>query len=125
MGVWKVEHHAYHILYVDLEIYNVWTDAWGLITIALLLLALSGTLPFMASGSGKSQSPYAKATVLATMFHHVTTAFGAYGHYNRDSHYTTAMWIGVWVNIGLTAVGAVVLLAGMGNAQAGRVRKNA
>jgi len=59
------------------------------------------------------------------MFHHVTTAVGAYGHYKRDSHYTAAMWIGVWVNVGLTVLGAVVLILGVGNEQAGRLRKNA
>lgn len=79
----------------------------------------------MSSGAGRSQSSYAKAAVLVTMFHHVTTAIGAYGHYARDSHYTIAMWIGVWVNVGLTVLGAAVLLAGVGNGQTGRARKSA
>ncbi|GAB7357391.1 hypothetical protein MBLNU459_g8329t1 [Dothideomycetes sp. NU459] len=116
-----------HLAPNDLEIYNVWTDAWGLITIALLMLALSGTAPFMTSPgavrTGKVQSPYAKAVVLVTMFHHVTTAIGAYQHYAVDTHYTTAMWIGVWVNVGLTAVGAFVLLFGMGGASASSEKK--
>jgi hypothetical protein len=34
---------------------------------------------------------------------------GAWQHYKLDSHYTKAMWIGVWVNAFLTAVGGVVL----------------
>ncbi|KAK6421563.1 hypothetical protein LTR95_016801 [Oleoguttula sp. CCFEE 5521] len=111
----------------DLEIYNIWTDGWQLLTIALLLLTMSGLVPLPgspspASTSSKSAKPYAKAVVAVTMFHHVTTSFGAWGHYAKATHYTPAMGIGVWVNVFLTLAGAVTLAVGFGERGRGRKR---
>jgi len=110
----------------DLEIYNIWTDGWQLITLALLLLIFSNAVPlpsFLSSSSNSAQTaaqlsaarkPYAKLAILATMFHHVTTGYGAYTHWALPSHHTTAMDIGVYGNLGLTVLGAVALGWGMG-----------
>lgn len=112
----------------DLEIYNVRTDAWGLYTLAAMLLILSGAVPLSFSSSSSSteaaaraKRPYAKAAIAATMFHHVTTGIGAYEHYAKDSHYNTSMGIGVWGNVGLFLLGAVVLATDRGEgARAGK-----
>jgi hypothetical protein len=53
--------------------------------------------------------PYAKAVVAATVFHHITTGFGAFQHYKLDTHYNTSMGIGVWGNVWLTLSGVVTL----------------
>jgi hypothetical protein len=62
-----------------------------------------------AYSRGGVNRTYAKAFIAVSIFHHVTTMVGAWQHYKLDSHYTKAMWIGVWVNAFLTAVGGVVL----------------
>ncbi|KAI5265899.1 hypothetical protein E4T47_08420 [Aureobasidium subglaciale] len=92
-----------HLSPTDLELYNVRTDGWGLISLAAALLVLS-----RAYSLGHVNRSYSKAVVLVSVFHHVTTMMGAYQHYKLDSHYTAAMWIGVWVNLFLTVVGAIV-----------------
>jgi hypothetical protein len=108
----------------DLEIYNIWTDGWQLITLALMLLIFSNAVPLPAALTGGAQpdaqasrarKPYAKLAILATMFHHVTTAYGAYTHWALPSHHTKAMDIGVYGNVALTALGAAALLWGMGD----------
>lgn len=96
----------------DLELYNIRTDAWGLITIALLTLLVADALPFLRvapNAPAAAKRPFAKAMVWATMLHHVTTGIGSYGHWARDSHNTTAMAIGVWGNVFLTLSGFVAL----------------
>ncbi|KAI5195034.1 hypothetical protein E4T39_08407 [Aureobasidium subglaciale] len=93
-----------HLSPTDLELYNVRTDGWGLISLAAALLVLS-----RAYSLGHVNRSYSKAVVLVSIFHHVTTMMGAYQHYKLDSHYTAAMWIGVWVNLFLTVVGAIVV----------------
>ncbi|KAI9668240.1 MAG: hypothetical protein M1821_001060, partial [Bathelium mastoideum] len=102
----------------DLEIYNVRTDAWGLLTIALMLVVISGAvpLPLVNSSTAKAQQrvgaqPYAKAAILADMFHHVMTGLGAWNHYVRDSHYNTSMAVGVWGCGGLALLGLLTLVA--------------
>ena len=111
----------------DLELYNIRTDAWGLLTIALLTLLVADAIPFInvgsAGASGSARRPYAKAMIWATIFHHVTTGIGAYQHWSRETHNTPAMAIGVYGNIFLTLSG-LVALATLGNGQAdGEKRK--
>jgi len=83
----------------DLELYNIRNDAWGLIAIAMILVAVSGAIP-IDSSSKSSGNPakrsYAKYVVLATIFHHISTGIGAYKHYSLPTHYNTAMGVGVW-----------------------------
>ncbi|KAI5240725.1 hypothetical protein E4T42_08283 [Aureobasidium subglaciale] len=105
-----------HLSPTDLELYNVRTDGWGLISLAAALLVLS-----RAYSLGHVNRSYSKAVVLVSIFHHVTTMMGAYQHYKLDSHYTTAMWIGVWVNLFLTVVGAIVV-GGLGSDSASRTK---
>ncbi|KAF2131849.1 hypothetical protein P153DRAFT_334079 [Dothidotthia symphoricarpi CBS 119687] len=111
----------------DLEIYNVFNDGWCLITLALILVSFTNAVPFSSSSSKAIHSAdapkalrasyasdtlsYAKAVVAATVFHHITTGFGAYQHYKLDSHYNTSMGIGVWGNVWLTLSGLVTLVA--------------
>jgi len=47
--------------------------------------------------------------------------FGAWQHYKLDTHYTKAMWIGVWVNAFLTGVGGIVL-GGLNNDSVARTK---
>ncbi|GAM88390.1 hypothetical protein ANO11243_064230 [Dothideomycetidae sp. 11243] len=101
----------------DLEIYNVRTDAWGLLTIAAMLLVVSGAVPLPFSNS-KSRAnaaaglqPYAKAAILADVFHHVMTGLGAWEHYAKETHYNTSMGVGVWGCSGLALLGLLTLVA--------------
>lgn len=109
------------IVATDLELYNIRTDAWGLLTIALLTLLVADAIPFLNIGSagtsGAARRPYAKAMIWATIFHHVTTGMGAYQHWSRETHNTPAMAIGVYGNIFLTVLGLVALLT-LGNGRA-------
>ncbi|WPH01882.1 Hypothetical protein R9X50_00473600 [Acrodontium crateriforme] len=106
----------------DLEIYTTWTDGFGLLTLSMLLLALADTLPLpgqlrgsslSSAGSSETKRPFARAAVLITMFHHVTTGIGAYQHWVKPSHRTVAMDIGVYGNIGLTVLGVVALMTSL------------
>ncbi|TKA43744.1 hypothetical protein B0A54_05503 [Friedmanniomyces endolithicus] len=106
----------------DLELYNIRTDAWGLLTLAMLLLALADAVPLPASLVGSSlaspapsqyKKPYARAAVLITLFHHLTTGWGAYQHWRLESHHTVAMDIGVYGNVGLIALGVAALGFGL------------
>ncbi|KAI7132876.1 hypothetical protein KC343_g7235 [Hortaea werneckii] len=108
----------------DLELYNIRTDAWGLLTIAMLLVALADAVPLPPALAGSSlnsnssaptqyKKPYARAAVLITIFHHVTTGIGAYQHWKLDSHHTVAMDIGVYGNVGLTVLGVAALVFGL------------
>lgn len=118
----------------DLELYTIWTDGWQLITLALMLLIFSNVVPlpsFLTGNRNTSSStsqtaakPYAKLAIMATMFHHVTTGYGAYTHWVRDSHHTKAMDIGVYGNVALTALGLVALRWGMGDEVEGRKKRN-
>lgn len=112
----------YSPLSTDLELYNIRTDAWGLLTIAMMLLALADAVPLPESLVGSSladpapskyKKPYARAAVLITMFHHITTGIGAYQHWKLESHHTVAMDIGVYGNIGLTVLGFAALVYGL------------
>ncbi|KAM0717149.1 hypothetical protein Q7P37_007001 [Cladosporium fusiforme] len=112
----------------DLEIYNIWTDGWQLITLALLLLIFSNAVPLPGSQqtaeTQRARKPYAKLAILATMFHHVTTGYGAWTHWSRPTHHTKAMDIGVYGNFALTVLGAGALLWGMGDGKGrGRGKK--
>ena len=71
-----------------------------------------------------ARKPYAKLAILATMFHHVTTGYGAYTHWALPSHHTKAMDIGVCGNVALTVLGAVALVWGLGEEE-GKGRKRA
>ncbi|KAK1087671.1 hypothetical protein LTR33_000948 [Friedmanniomyces endolithicus] len=118
----------------DLELYNIRTDAWGLLTLAMLLLALADAVPLPASLVGSSLSspnassqykkPYARAAVLITLFHHVATGVGAYQHWRLESHHTVAMDIGVYGNVGLIALGVSALGFGLrdGEQRGGKVK---
>jgi len=97
-----------------------------------MLLIFSNAVPLPAVLTGKKASssrspeaakPYAKLAILATIFHHITTGYGAYTHWVRDSHHTKAMDIGVYGNVALTVLGVVALLWGMGEDEAGRGKK--
>ncbi|EOA86618.1 hypothetical protein ACJQWK_08384 [Exserohilum turcicum] len=94
----------------DLEKYNVRTDGWCLVTLALILVGLTNAVPFTAkSAKTFSSVQYAKAIVAATIFHHVATGIGAYQHYRLPSHYNTSMGIGVWGNVWLSLTGLFTL----------------
>ncbi|KAF2152037.1 hypothetical protein K461DRAFT_322156 [Myriangium duriaei CBS 260.36] len=98
----------------DLEIYNVRTDAWGLLTIALMLLVVSGAVPLPGSSARKADAgvqPYAKGIILADVFHHIMTGLGAWSHYAKDTHYNTSMGVGVWGCSGLALLGLATLVA--------------
>lgn len=103
----------------DLEIYTIWNDGWQLLTLALMLLIFTNAIPLPASLTGSSSSspgpkkPYARLAIIVTIFHHITTCYGAYQHYSLPSHYTKAMGIGVWFNVFLTAAGLVALFFGV------------
>ena len=97
-------------------------DGWGLVTIGMMLLALADAVPLPESLVGSAlaspapsqyKKPYARAAVLITIFHHVTTGFGAYQHWKLETHHTVAMDIGVYGNVGLTLLGAAALLYGL------------
>ena len=107
----------------DLEVYTTRTDAFGLLTLAATLLVLSDAVPlpkalvgssFTAPASEKTKRPYAKAIIILTMFHHVTTGIGAFQHWIKPTHRTIAMDIGVFGNIALTMLGVVALVYGLG-----------
>ncbi|PNS21729.1 Peroxisomal membrane protein LPX1 [Sphaceloma murrayae] len=102
----------------DLEIYNIRTDAWGLLTIALMLVVVSGAVPIPGLSTGKTRQqhdaglqPYAKAAILADVFHHVMTGVGAWNHYVKDTHYNTSMGVGVWGCSSLAVLGLLTLVA--------------
>ncbi|RMY43741.1 hypothetical protein D0865_11033 [Hortaea werneckii] len=113
----------------DLELYNIRTDAWGLLALAMLLVALSDAVPLPPTLAGSSlanstaptqyKKPYARAAVLITIFHHITTGFGAYQHWKLDSHHTVAMDIGVYGNVALTALGIAALVYGLADGEEG------
>lgn len=73
------------------------------------LIGSSFTLP----ASEKGKKPYARAMILLTIFHHITTGIGSFQHWRLPSHRTVAMDIGVWGNVGLTLLGIVALGWGM------------
>jgi hypothetical protein len=114
----------------DLELYTIWTDGWQLITLALMLLIFSNVVPLPSALTGRNSSstsqaaakPYAKLAIMATIFHHVTTGYGAYTHWVKDSHHTKAMDIGVYGNVALTALGLVALRWGMGDEEENKKR---
>lgn len=106
----------------DLELYTTRTDAFGLLTLAALLLVLCDAVPLPSSLVGSaatapaspgSKKPYARAMILLTMFHHVTTGIGSFGHWVRESHRTAAMDIGVFGNAGLCLLGVAALMRGV------------
>ncbi|KAI4716290.1 RNI-like protein [Aureobasidium sp. EXF-10727] len=105
-----------HLKPTDLELYNVRTDGWGLISQAVALTVLS-----RGYSKGGISRTYSSAFIAVSIFHHITTMFGAWQHYKLDSHYTKAMSIGVWVNAFLTAVGGVVL-GGLNNDSIARTK---
>ena len=73
-----------------------------------------------AAQASAARKPLARLAILATIFHHVTTGYGAWTHWARDSHRTVAMEIGVWGNVGLTMLGLVAVGVGMGGEGRGR-----
>ncbi|KAK3675259.1 hypothetical protein LTR78_004769 [Recurvomyces mirabilis] len=115
----------------DLELYNIRTDAWGLWAIAMLLLAMADAVPLPASLVGSSladpapsqyKKPYARAAILITIFHHITTGIGAYSHWRLQTHHTVAMDIGVYGNVALTALGVLALVYGLNDKTVGKKR---
>ncbi|KAF2483853.1 hypothetical protein BDY17DRAFT_294547 [Neohortaea acidophila] len=106
----------------DLEIYTTRTDAFGLWTLAAILLVLADAVPlpksltgsaFTSPASEKVKKPYARAVIVLTLFHHITTGIGSYSHWILPSHRTVAMDIGVFGNIALTVLGIAALVSGM------------
>jgi len=63
--------------------------------------------------SSHHKKPYARAVVAITIFHHVMTGIGSFQHWRMPSHRTVAMDIGVWGNVGLTALGIAALIYGL------------
>ncbi|KAH7347070.1 hypothetical protein BKA66DRAFT_477779 [Pyrenochaeta sp. MPI-SDFR-AT-0127] len=107
----------------DLELYNIRNDGWCLITLALILISLTNAVPFASPSSAfpsttpstspkaaSGSTPYAKAVIAATIFHHITTGFGAYQHYKLETHNNPSMVIGVWGNVWLTLTGLLTLV---------------
>lgn len=87
-----------------------------------MLLIFTNAIPLPGSSSDTQQAsrarkPYARVAIIVTIFHHITTCYGAYQHYKLPSHYTQAMGIGVWFNVFLTVAGVVALMFGLGDAQ--------
>lgn len=81
-----------------------------------MLLILTGTIPIGAPSSRDAKpglAPYARAAILADVFHHVTTGFGAWQHYKMPTHYNTSMSVGVWGCAGLAVLGLVTAAWGM------------
>ncbi|KAK4986633.1 hypothetical protein LTR66_001600 [Elasticomyces elasticus] len=114
----------------DLELYTIWTDGWGLMTLAAMLLIISGAVPLSASSSSNDAArvmkPYAKAAIAATIFHHLLTGYGAYQHFSKPTHYNNAMAVGVYGSGGLAILGALVLMMGIDTAEkTPRLRKTA
>ncbi|EME49611.1 hypothetical protein DOTSEDRAFT_164151 [Dothistroma septosporum NZE10] len=106
----------------DLELYTTRTDAFSLLALAAILLAVADAvaLPSQYAGSTlvndappKSKKPYARAIVVITILHHIATGVGAYQHWSKPSHNTVAMEIGVWGNIFFTALGVAALQLGL------------
>ncbi|KAI5370209.1 hypothetical protein Slin15195_G010870 [Septoria linicola] len=106
----------------DLELYTTRTDAFSLLALAAILLAVSDAVPLPAGVTGSSLSdyvpstykkPYARAVVVITMLHHIATGIGAWSHWKLDSHHTVAMDIGVYGNIGLVLLGIAALAYGL------------
>lgn len=73
----------------------------------------------------RAARPIAAAIILATLFHHITTGYGAYQHWSRPSHHTVAMDIGVYGNIGLTLLGLLALFSGLKDKPAASSNKRA
>lgn len=101
----------------DLELYNIRTDAFGLIALAMLALVLGGA--GSSNASSVISKPYAKAGVWATVFHHVTTGILAFQQYTGPG-YTTAMTVGWVFSGGLALLGTYVALLDMSGASAGK-----
>ncbi|QIW97577.1 hypothetical protein AMS68_003095 [Peltaster fructicola] len=106
----------------DLELYTIWTDGFQLLTLAMIMVVFAAAVPLPTeifgsfSGSAATQKalkPFARALILATLFHHITTGIGAYTHWVRPSHHTVAMDIGVYGNVGLTLLGIAALVSGL------------
>ncbi|KAF2769991.1 hypothetical protein EJ03DRAFT_311369 [Teratosphaeria nubilosa] len=108
----------------DLELYNIRTDAWGLLALALVLLAIADAVPLprpLTAGSSlvessipaASKKPCARAIVAVTVFHHVMTGVGAYQHWKVPTHRTAAMDVGVWGNVFFAGLGVAALRWGL------------
>lgn len=103
----------------DLERYNVRVDGWGLATIAIMLLLfldavpnpLLSTSPKSDPASTRVKQRYARAAIMADVFHHVMTGIGAWNHYAKDTHYNMSMGVGVWGCTGLAVLGVATLVA--------------
>ena len=117
---------------IDLELYTIWTDGFQLLALALLLLAMADAVPLPDwlpnitpndASASKAKKQYARAAVLITIFHHVTTGIGAYQHWAKPSHHTVAMDIGVYGNVFFTVLGAMALLFGLSGEPGGAVAK--
>lgn len=67
------------------------------------------------SAPAKYKKPYARAAILITVFHHVTTMIGAFMHWRLPSHHTVGMDIGFYGNIYFTALGIAALIYGPQN----------
>ena len=84
----------------DLELYTTRTDAFCLLSLAAILLAVSDAVPLPGGIAGSSLSdyapatykkPYARAVVVITILHHIATGLGAYSHWRLASHHNIAM----------------------------------
>ncbi|KAK4993368.1 hypothetical protein LTR66_006047 [Elasticomyces elasticus] len=113
----------------DLELYTMRTDGWGLMTLAAMLLIVSGAVPLAGSSSShdaaRVKKSYAKAAIAATVCHHLLTAYGAYQHFSKPTHYKNAMAVGLYGSGGLAVLGALVLLMDDTAERTPRLRKTA
>ncbi|KAK5011463.1 hypothetical protein LTR28_002478 [Elasticomyces elasticus] len=112
-----------------LELYTMRTDGWGLMTLAAMLLIVSGAVPLAGSSSShdaaRVKKSYAKAAIAATVCHHLLTAYGAYQHFSKPTHYKNAMAVGLYGSGGLAVLGALVLLMDDTAERTPRLRKTA
>lgn len=114
-----------------LELYNIRTDAIGLLLLSLLTLMLSGVqVPFMkstravskAATSTTSSSTWQRAALVAiagTIAHHIGTAVLAYGQWANTATTTGAMLLG-WVYSGAISLLGFYALYEVSSAQASK-----
>lgn len=125
-----------------LELYNIRTDALGLLLLAFMLIALSGVANPLAPPVARSSSPplpktagppvaaawrrAARAAVAGTIFHHLGTAALAYQQWADPGTSTGAMLLGWAFSSGIALLGAAAFVeAGSGGAPAAEGQQRA
>lgn len=89
----------------SLEIYNIRTDAVGLVALAALCVGLSGAwVP--GKGPGKDGGENARVAIAGTVAHHLGTAVFSYWQWVEPATATGAMLLGWAWSCGLAVLGA-------------------